>query len=560
MVAALCVSSTALSQEPPPPALAPVEPLPDSPAEAPDPADPIAVLYGRRLTFADGVPHVTVRILEGERRFTFTPNGPVTITARGSNGRTAHGPRGGVWTVRLVSSTKGRSIARVLIGEHLFADSQGAESEAELFRKRGYSTAILSVGSVYGIAGRTVDTRRLIVVAEANGTEAGATKLAREIADRYGLKPEIHREPVERGRGTIEVLAPAGEVVLRSADALTIEATPTVTIHRVEHSMGYPNHGREDRRYGGRVYAVVDARGELAAVNLVGLEPLAKGIVPSEIFASAHPEALKAQAVTARGEILAKVGARHVADPYLLCAEQHCQVYRGVGGEDPRTSRAVDATRGEALFSATTRTLVPSYYSAICGGHTEDNDHVWGGPADASIRGRPDFPITDETRHFSGGITESLLREWLESDVPTYCQTASASRKSRYRWSRRFTQAEVDAIARPLEAGRVKELVVEARGVSGRARTLLIRGDRGEARVHGELTIRKLFRMLNSAMFYVDAVGSGRRRTYVFHGGGWGHGAGMCQTGAIGRAEAGSTYRDILRHYFSGAEVVGMYD
>jgi stage II sporulation protein D len=48
-------------------------------------------------------------------------------------------------------------------------------------------------------------------------------------------------------------------------------------------------------------------------------------------------------------------------------------------------------------------------------------------------------------------------------------------------------------------------------------------------------------------------------RTWVFRGGGWGHGVGMCQTGAIGRAEAGHDYRAILRHYFNGAEVSRVY-
>jgi len=47
---------------------------------------------------------------------------------------------------------------------------------------------------------------------------------------------------------------------------------------------------------------------------------------------------------------------------------------------------------------------------------------------------------------------------------------------------------------------------------------------------------------------------------FVFRGGGWGHGVGLCQTGAIGRAEAGQDYRAILRHYFNGAEVARIYE
>jgi stage II sporulation protein D len=350
--------------------------------------------------------------------------------------------------------------------------------------------------------------------------------------------------------------------VARSADAVTIELDGErgLTVERVEFGMGYSHHGFESRTYRGRVYAVVDATGQLAAVNLVPLEALTKGIVPSEIFASAHHEALKAQAVTARGEILAKVGARHLGDPYMLCAEQHCQVFRGAGGEDKRTNAAVDATRGEALFAKGGGPLVPSYYSAMCGGHTEDNDAVWGGPPDPSIRGRPDFPATPATARFAEGIGEALLRPWLDDDVPAYCRTASSSKKAKYRWTRSFTQAQVDELAKPFSVGTVRSLEVEGRGISGRVKTLVIRGSAGEHRVHSELAIRRLFQMLDSGMFVVDAEGQGAKREFVFRGGGWGHGAGMCQTGAIGRAEQGATYREILRHYYGGADVVRMYD
>src|SRR5205814_1603884 len=95
----------------------------------------------------------------------------------------------------------------------------------------------------------------------------------------------------------------------------------------------------------------------------------------TEVGARPHVEALKAQAVTARGEVLAKIGARHLGDPYLLCAEQHCQVYKGLGAEEPAPGEAVDATRGEALFADRNgqSRLVDSVYSAVCGGYPEDN-------------------------------------------------------------------------------------------------------------------------------------------------------------------------------------------
>jgi len=45
----------------------------------------------------------------------------------------------------------------------------------------------------------------------------------------------------------------------------------------------------------------------------------------------------------------------------------------------------------------------------------------------------------------------------------------------------------------------------------------------------------------------------------TFTGAGFGHGVGMCQNGAIGMADAGRTYQQILAHYYSGSEVVKIY-
>ena len=116
-------------------------------------------------------------------------------------------------------------------------------------------------------------------------------------------------------------------------------------------------------------------------------DKLLAGLVPAEMSASSPPEALKAQAVAARNELLAKIGTRHLTDPYRLCSTQHCQVYAGAGREDARATAAVTATRGELLVRDSGGGLVDAVYSASCGGHTEDNEHVWGGAPDASLRG-----------------------------------------------------------------------------------------------------------------------------------------------------------------------------
>jgi SpoIID/LytB domain len=291
----------------------------------------------------------------------------------------------------------------------------------------------------------------------------------------------------------------------------------------------------------------VDRSGRLAAINQVAAEKLLEGLVPAEIYASSPPETLKAQAVTARGELLAKIGLRHLADPYLICSDQHCQVYRGVGHEDPRTSAAVAATKGRMLFRG--ERLVDAVYSASCGGHTEHNEQAWEQEPDPALRGLRD----DASQSREEPVTD--VARFLEEPSDAWCRKSSKGASS-FRWEKRIPADELRArVTKRQDIGRILELRILARGVSGRARTLEIVGEGGTVRVERELPIRQLLGSLKSALFVVEAVegDDGVPREFVIRGGGFGHGVGMCQNGAIGQGEAGRAYADILRHYYQGS-------
>jgi SpoIID/LytB domain protein len=322
----------------------------------------------------------------------------------------------------------------------------------------------------------------------------------------------------------------------------------------VEHELGGAGRAREDRSYRGRLYVALDAQGTLAAVHGVSLEELLRGIVPSEMPAGSPLEALKAQAVAARSNVLAQLGVRHPSDPFMLCAEVHCQAYRGDGARTPRTDEAVRATRGEAIFGQRDRRLVDAVYSAMCGGHGEDNDAVWNEAPSPSLRGRPDLPPEEAARRAGGLAGEPALRAFLAAPSHAYCRLPLA-RRDRFRWERRLEPSRLRELGDQLGIGPVKGLRVLSRGVSGRARTLRVEGERGAAEVGPELRIRHLLGELPSAMFVVDRDGE----ALVLRGGGWGHGVGLCQWGAVGRAMSGQGHQEILRAYFAGAEVAKVY-
>lgn len=526
---------------------------------APPPDDPIGKLYSHQLDFSQGAPQVRVRLMEGQTWVRFAPRGRMRLVAHGGLGKVLDAPEGTEWVVAVTQSEPAEIAWRVQAAEHRFQDKEALAADRKLWADRGFATSVQILGAAYGIAGRVVDTRKYVLFIGEPGPQEGAREALKDLHRRFGFQGVLFQEPVHRPHAILEIRDATG-TPLAVAQDLVAARTPAgegFLVRDVEHDPGYAWHGREDRLYPGELYVVADAAGKLAVVNVLPLETYVRGVVPSEIYASAHAEALRAQAVTARGEVLAKIGQRHLSDPYLLCADQHCQVYKGERGTAPSTDAAVVKTAGEVLFGADGGGLVPSQYSAVCGGHTENNENAWARPPDPGLRGRPDLlevkkrPVLDDAG----------LGRFLGEAKGAYCAVSSFAQKGKYRWEKRFTAAELDSRVADLKVGRVLAIKAAARGVSGRVTVLSLSGETGATQVRGELTIRKRFDNLNSAMFVVESVrdASGRITEWAFRGGGWGHGVGMCQVGAIGRAERGQTYSEILRHYFNGAEVVRIY-
>jgi SpoIID/LytB domain protein len=500
---------------------------------------------------------VPVRLMERRSEVRFSPRGRMRLRFQGPGDKVLEAPAGSRWSARVLSGTPARLSARVQLAEFPFADKAGLAAEQARWEARGLRVRAQTLGTLFGIAGKVIDNRRYLLLVDEPLSPAQASQRQAALLREFGVRATLFEEPQEPASGILELRDEAGSVVGLSQDSLVAETLDGAgfAVEQVEYGVGYDFHGFEDRSYRGTLQLTVDRYGMLGVVNLVPLEELLKGLVPSEIFARAHAEALRAQAVTARGEVLAKVGTKHLADPYLLCSEQHCAVYKGRSGEAATTNAAVEATRGEALFGPDGR-LVDSVYSAVCGGHTEDNDVVWGGPPNPRLRGKPDLLGPAEALP-----SPARLADYLAAELPAACRLSTFAQASKYRWERRFSAAQVDALTASLGIGKVQAMSVTERGVSGRARLLTLSGEQGATQVRGELNIRRLFGMLNSAMFLVTAErdAQGQVSGWVFRGGGWGHGVGMCQTGAIGRAEAGHDYRAILRHYFSGAEVAPIY-
>jgi SpoIID/LytB domain protein len=312
---------------------------------------------------------------------------------------------------------------------------------------------------------------------------------------------------------------------------------------------------KQDRSYRGELQ-IIPRNKELSIVNKVSLEEYLYSVVPSEMPSNWPVEALKAQAVAARSEVMAKLG-RHKNDGFDFCAEVHCQVYSGVEHETAITNVAVEETRGTILSYK--GKPVDGIYSSNCGGHTQGN--IFSNQLDAPyFNGTFDF-LNGSPMEFP--LSPVGLDLWLkEPPEGILCDLLEYIKPSNFRWVRIYSADEMAVLLKAVaDVGRLRKIIVTKRNISGHIEEIKFIGAKSSYVLRKELKIRQALGNLRSSMFKVEVKRDkdGNPKQFVFYGGGWGHGVGMCQAGACGMALKLKNYKEILQHYFKDVEFRKVY-
>ena len=510
-------------------------------------ADKLRALYSAEFRFTqDGLPVVPVAIAQGLGNVMIsvsTPGG-LRLLPEGEGGPDVRADD--AWQVRAQNTTPAKLRYWTIVWRGSAAQGAEANEQAHQWKDRGEKARVFEQGTLFGVAGEVLDRREALVCVGPFPVPDEAEKAVERLSRKGKVSASgVYTELVDRPHGTLEAVGMKSGVKVRNEGVLWFSAAGEYPLH-VE---GQGSASKAAGSYFGRVYVTLDRHGTIAVVNAVHEDRLLAGLVPAEIFPGAPDEALKAQAIAARGELLTKIGTRHAGEPFRLCSQTHCQVYSGAGRETPRTTAAVMATRGEVLFTADGKDLVDTVYSASCGGHTEHSENVWPDlGAHATLRGHRDA-APSASDPFAGGITTANLPRFLDEPPRSWCGVAKMGAGERYRWTVTRSAPELDKLLGSYKLGPVRSIEVLERGVSGRARAVRITGATRAETIRGELKIRQTFGNLRSSLFLVTVT----EGAATFRGAGFGHGVGLCQTGSIGMAEAGKTYKQILAHYYQGS-------
>jgi SpoIID/LytB domain protein len=312
-----------------------------------------------------------------------------------------------------------------------------------------------------------------------------------------------------------------------------------------------------DRAYRGimELYPI-KGRG-IGIVNIVDMEIYLLGVVPSEVLSWWPYETLKAQAIIARTQVLIRKarGGKHKKWGYHLCDSQHCQVYKGVIMERNSTNNAVVDTQGQILTYR--GRPAQTFYHSNCGGHIQASKDVTGWGNVKYLKTHQDLPKEKQKPMDSPWE----FHQWIMSNPPSNCNTPGTTSSAHFRWVRIIKHKDLSyRINQRYNIGKLKKIFPLKRSGSGNVNALRIVGTKRTIKIDREHLIRNVlgFGSVKSTLFFmeINRFKDGRIRNYWIYGGGWGHGIGLCQSGAAGMAKTyKKTAREILEFYFPGTKL-----
>jgi SpoIID/LytB domain protein len=344
--------------------------------------------------------------------------------------------------------------------------------------------------------------------------------------------------------------------------------TASFSLHDVTIGVNFHWERKETQVFLGTLRLIVESD-KITAINQLPVEQYLASVISSEMKATAGLELLKAHAVISRSWLLAQMKRRQdnsekkdgffsfvKKDDELIrwydredhtnfdvCADDHCQRYQGITKQTSKAvEQALEATRGCILCYGDE--ICDARFSKCCGGVTEEFQYCWEDtPKPYLISVEDPFCNTDDRE-----VLSQVLNDY---DLET---------NDFYRWTVEYTVDELSQLVNEKlkdDFGTITDLIPVERGKSGRIWKLKIVGTKKTMTIGKELEIRRALSEthLYSSAFDVEKTSNGFR----LNGKGWGHGVGLCQIGAAVMGQQGYKYKEILLHYYRGAEIKKIY-
>lgn len=324
---------------------------------------------------------------------------------------------------------------------------------------------------------------------------------------------------------------------------------------------------------------ITAVEGNLVVVNELPLEEYLMCVATSEMGAACPPALIESQTVVARSWMLANVEQKHVDLGFDVCNDDCCQRYQGLNNVTETSKSGTAATRGMVILSD--NKICDARYSKSCGGKMEVFENLWENTPLSYMQAIPDMPEGNEVPDLT---IEENARKWILSNPKeAFCSSTTVPENELkkyigacddegeyFRWTVEISNEALSANLRDklkLDVKEVLDLQTRKRAESARLLKLGIvykdfEDNIKEVEVDKDYNARLVLHpnFLFSSAVVIEKIGSGEvPKRFIYKGAGWGHGAGLCQIGALGMSLKGYTTEQILAHYYPGSEYKKIY-
>ena len=305
-----------------------------------------------------------------------------------------------------------------------------------------------------------------------------------------------------------------------------------------------------DINFGKTFFLVEDSYGTWTLIQKIKFDKYLQGVLPYEIGSNSPLEALKAQAVIARTWALYN-SKRFNIDNYHLCISTQCQVYKPPKVENKNVNNAITDTSN--LIITYKSKPINSFYHGSNGGISAGASEAW------RIENHLYFnPMIDGLDSLKKSIKLPIKNgDQLDKFLDLEDEKFYGNKHYLFRWKKIISNDKIqnNLIKSQLieEKSDLIDLNIIDRGPSGRVTKLEIRFRNFKKPIFlVKDDIRRILSFLPSNLFTINKLND---NLYLFKGGGFGHGVGLSQAGAIEMAELGFTYEQILNHYYQGTKI-----
>ncbi len=302
--------------------------------------------------------------------------------------------------------------------------------------------------------------------------------------------------------------------------------------------------------FGKNFYLLKDLYGTWTLVQKIEFDDYLAGVLPYEIGQNSPLEALKAQAVIARTWGIFNSD-RFNMDKYHLCITTQCQVYKPFKITNKKVQKAIEATSNLILTYG--NQPINAFYHGSNGGVSASAGESW------QIQDYSYFnSVIDGSKSLNKIFklpikSESDLNNFLNFDKEQFY----GSNHSLFRWNKKISSLEIKEKLIKNKLININDDVLGLnsieRGYSGRVKKLEIQTNKvNKSIILVKDDIRRVLNFIPSNLFTINKLSDD---LWLLRGGGFGHGVGLSQSGAIEMAKLGFSYEQILDHYYRDAKL-----